>query len=787
MTRAATSRTLVARLAWALALMIPGALVFQPVFGGGPVGAFPALAGVVVGVLVAGVSAWRRWSLLPTVLLLLGAHFLLGGAVALRPTTIAGVVPTLETITSLAAMVVQSWRDLLTVATPAGDFTGPMVVPWFAGLVLSCVAATVMTRTTKPVLGIVVAAAWLVLGIAFGVRDTPAAVFIGVLLGVISMAWLVTAQLTATRDANVEFLANPRSQRGPLLRRAAMAGVVVMLAGGASYAAVAATSDRVDRHVLRDYVAPPLNIADYPTPLAKFRLYETDLKDEVLMTVTGLPSGERIRVASMDTYDGTVYNVSRVSADYVRVGRTIGGQERLGEPAEVRIEIGEYADAWIPLSGTTHRILFDSDDARRQADGLHFNRGTDSSLTTARVGSGDVIHLSVTGRPVPSSADLLGTDPAGPSQLAIPQASGVPDILGGFAGDAITGEGTAYEQMVALEAALREGFFSDGEDGLSRSGHTNERLTSMFSAEMLIGDDEQYASAHSLIANQLGIPTRVVLGFIPPEGLPAGTPWEVRGQDARVWVESHFDRVGWVRFEPTPDRDRTPQTQVPKPRPQPRPMVEPPPNPPEQPAVEPNLATDGVEEEDGKDEESSQLGRYLLIAAVALGALAGLLAPFVAILVAKSRRRAARRSDDHLRSRYAGGWDEVLDRARDLGYAQHDNLTRREAAGELGSVFSTAQLSDLADTLDVGTFAPNEPGAAAADAAWARVDDVVSAMAGSVPWPRRIRARFSLKSIRHRRRLDRQTLQRDRAVAATMEPTTRAARRKSGRKKVHSP
>jgi len=748
-----TWRFVMVRLLWATALLLPGALAFQPTFGGIR-GVLPGLAGVLVGVGIGGVSARRRWTVLPTVLSVIAAYFLLGGPVALRATTSASGLPTVETLRSLSALIVQSWRDLLTVSTPAGDFTGPMVMPWLAGLVIGCITASIMTRSERPLLALLGPGLWLVLGIAFGVRDAPGAVAVGVLLAVVATAWLVWAQLTSTRETNDEFLANPRSQSGPLLRRAALASVVIVIASSLGYVAVAATSERANRQVLRDYVAPPLNLADYPTPLAKFRLYQTDLKDEVLMTVDGLPDNTRLRLATMDTYDGTVYNVSRVTADYVRIGKQIGGQPAEGEPAQVDVQIGVYDDVWLPLAGTTHRAQFDSDDARRQGDGLYFNRATDTALTTARLGAGDVLRLAVSARPEPSSEDDQDRTSLGASQMAVPQATGVPDVLGGFASDAMTGKGSAFEQMAALEAALQEGYFSDGSDGLSRSGHTNERLTSMFSAEMLIGDDEQYATAMALMANQLGVPTRLVLGFDPGDERVPGSPWDVHGSDARVWVESHFDQAGWIRFEPTPDRDRTPQTQVPRPKPQPRPMVEPPPNPPEQPPVEPDLATDGVDEEDG-DEDNLRIGYILLVVTASVLILLALLSPFIFIVVAKARRRRTRRSHAMVRARFAGGWDEILDAARDFGEPQSSSLTRKESARGLREVFTEAPLEGLADLMDTGTFAPGMPAEESADDAWARVEEAVSAMSAAVPWHRRLRAQISLRSLRYRRHLAR--------------------------------
>ena len=76
--------------AWSLlvlAVLFSGPIVmFESVFGGGQ-GAIAALAGVVVGLVVAWAAAKWRWDLLSIVAAVVASHFLFGGAAALRETT----------------------------------------------------------------------------------------------------------------------------------------------------------------------------------------------------------------------------------------------------------------------------------------------------------------------------------------------------------------------------------------------------------------------------------------------------------------------------------------------------------------------------------------------------------------------------------------------------------------------------------------------------------------------------------------------------------------------------
>ncbi len=61
-----------------------------------------------------------------------------------------------------------------------------------------------------------------------------------------------------------------------------------------------------------------------------------------------------------------------------------------------------------------------------------------------------------------------------------------------------------------------------------------------------------YASAMSVMARQLGIPTRVVSGFSHGHFDAQRNVWVVRGDDAHSWVQAYLPTYGWVSFDPTP-------------------------------------------------------------------------------------------------------------------------------------------------------------------------------------------------------------------------------------------
>lgn len=62
---------------------------------------------------------------------------------------------------------------------------------------------------------------------------------------------------------------------------------------------------------------------------------------------------------------------------------------------------------------------------------------------------------------------------------------------------------------------------------------------------------EQIASAMTVMLRSLGIPARIVVGYIPGERDTATGQWLSRGSDAHAWTEVYFPGIGWQAFDPT--------------------------------------------------------------------------------------------------------------------------------------------------------------------------------------------------------------------------------------------
>ena len=160
---------------WAAAvlagLFVPVVVPFELVFGDG-VGALAAGGGVVIGLLIAVAATRWRWDALTTAVAALAGYLLLGGPVALRTTTIAGLLPTAQTLQLLVVQVGTVWKDMLTLTPPAAGYLGPSVLPWLVGLACGLASGLITLRTRHHVAGSLPIIAMGVVGVAWGLAGT---------------------------------------------------------------------------------------------------------------------------------------------------------------------------------------------------------------------------------------------------------------------------------------------------------------------------------------------------------------------------------------------------------------------------------------------------------------------------------------------------------------------------------------------------------------------------------------------------------------------------------------
>lgn len=758
MTRARTPLAQAVDLAAVAALLAVSIIGFGPTFDGPGylVAGFGALA---AGLALAWVGARWRWGVASLAGATVGAYFLLGGALALPATTLLGVIPTLETWRRLAVGTVTSYKQLLTTVPPVAASDGHLIVPFLLVLVAAVLAGSIALRAAHPAWALLPAVALLVGQILLGVAEPAAPLIQGVVLAAVAVAWLAVRQLWVDRSAAVRVAAD--EARAPLRRRRLIAGGLVLLVAGLGGAATAAYASPPNaRYILRDFIVPPFDIRDYASPLQSFRGMVRDDAESTLFTASGLPEDGRVRLAAMDAYDGVVYNVSDAgagSSSAFTPVRSNMSPEAEGTPTTVRVEIGDLDGVWLPDVGAVREIDFDGAREATLRQGAHYNDATGTAVVTAGLAEGDAYTLQTVIPVIPSDTALADV-PFAP--LKMPQQEGVPESLSELGSKAVADAETPIERARALESWLQtDGFFSHGlaDDVYSPSGHGTARMISLFGGDQLIGDDEQYAVAMALIARQLGMPARVVMGWYPDEEEQSSGVFTATGDNLHAWVEIAFTDVGWVPFDPTPDEDNQPSEQNTQPRANPKPQVLQPPPPAQEPADLPPAIAEDRDQNEEDEAGAAWLGAVLAWVGGGLGVLLLLASPFIAMGIVKGARRTKRRTTPRTADRISGGWDELVDNAVDLRVPVAAGVTRAESAAAVGASFAPERVGALAARADADVYGPGDPSVADVEAFWREVDEIVGGMKEQTGFWARLRARLSLRSLRRARAVSRRS------------------------------
>lgn len=779
-----------------LVLLGLGVLALGPAFGDDPRYLVAGVGGVVLGLALAWEGArrgWRAWRMANGAAL---TYLVAGSALAAPQEALGGVLPTLQSLRVIVLGVVLSWKDLLTVAPPVGTASGMLVVPFLAALVCAVVAGTLAWRdrgagwTLVPVLVLFGGC------IALGTDRVSLPAVRGTLLLLVALVWLAyrrdLQRVGATRSL---VLADPVDPTGTTVgrnRRLALGAAMLAVGTLLTLAVTPLVTGGSDRQVLRDVVEPPVDLYAYPSPLTSFRTYVKDSTDDVLFTVEGLPEGERLRLAALDTYDGVVYNVDpQAAGSFSRVGDAArlsgaGGDPASGTRARLSITVGEYSGVWLPAAGDVEGVRLGGPRGEDLGRALYYNDDARTALSTIGVQEGDAYEVDAVFPEKLSDEQLAQYDFA---QLSLPRVVNDPPVIATKSAEYIGSAAEPLERARSLEQVLSaQGYFSNGKDDEARSlpGHGAARMLSLLDADEMVGDDEQYAVAMALMARKADIPARVVMGFYPDwnEVQDPSAPLQITGEDVHAWVEIAFDGAGWVPFDPTPPEDNEPVPPQQQPKSSPKPQVLQPPPPPQEPAeLPPDSAPEAQDAEDREKDLLDELAPVLTLIGLAAIPVVLLVLPLVVVAALKARRRRRRRFTGEPAQRVGGGWSEVLSLATDLGAEPDPRATRRESAAALGASFPSGRSGTavLARRADAGIFGSGQPSDEEVEDYWRSVDASLGELRGSVGYWKRQRARYSPRSLRRERRLRADARRRD-AKGADGPPTSSAAgRRAEGR------
>jgi transglutaminase-like putative cysteine protease len=132
--------------------------------------------------------------------------------------------------------------------------------------------------------------------------------------------------------------------------------------------------------------------------------------------------------------------------------------------------------------------------------------------------------------------------------LALPET--VPARVTNLAWEIVTNQPTEYDRAKAIETFLRSYPYS-----LNLPTPPMDRdVADYFLFDLQTGYCDYYATAMVVLARSVGLPARLVVGFVGGQYDRENNRYLVSEAEAHTWVEVYFAGFGWIPFEPTASR-----------------------------------------------------------------------------------------------------------------------------------------------------------------------------------------------------------------------------------------
>ncbi|MCY7325469.1 MAG: DUF3488 and transglutaminase-like domain-containing protein [Microbacteriaceae bacterium] len=357
------------------------------------------------------------------------------------------------------------------------------------------------------------------------------------------------------------------------------------------------------------------------------------------------------------------------------------------------IDIGNLSSRWLPVPYPPRSIEGVVRDWFWEPGGFSVSSPND----TARGQDYTVESLIV--QPTPEQLLAAGTAVATDFEQYLELPEDLPTVISETAAGIAATTPTNYERAIVLQEFFRSGQFTYSEDAPVEGDYdgTGMNVLATF-LDRRSGYCVHFSSAMAVMARSLGIPARVVVGFLP--GTPAAAEGDgsftVTTHDLHAWPELYFEGIGWVPFEPTPGRgslgDYADVSVVGVPAPVPSAAA------PDAPAPSPSAPLDGadpaVDDSEALASSATQTALPRLLLALLVVAALALLPASVRVLQRTLLARRLRAGE----ATVIDAWDEVLRIAVDFRLPVAITETPRENAAAIGA--SGAALARLLSAVE---------------------------------------------------------------------------------------
>ncbi len=253
------------------------------------------------------------------------------------------------------------------------------------------------------------------------------------------------------------------------------------------------------------------------------------------------------RLAGLDTFEGGDW-VSRGQNAVDERGGTLPGQRPTSGSTQVvnqQFEIQALSGDWAPAAYAPANII---------ASDVQFSwiAETGSLITDGSVSSvSELTYELESVVPLYTSEELRNASTEAPPDIAARYLSiptDVTPLLAELATSVTAGGATDYDRLILLQDYF-QGFDYSLDLGVAIGDPIEQFLNERR------GFCQQFSGTFALMARALNIPSRVAVGFTWGDPVP-GQPgvYQITGRHTHAWPEVYFADLGWVAFEPTPQR-----------------------------------------------------------------------------------------------------------------------------------------------------------------------------------------------------------------------------------------
>lgn len=495
-----------------------------------------ALAGVTAAFIARGVT--RRWSraarIAVTVVAQIGAMTAVIMGQNFADQAVAAIVPTPAIVQQLPGIVDAAIQELVQGSAPLA-MTAPLHVTLALSVLVLVVALDFLLAVTATpvVVGVLVAV----------VSSVPSLVLRQSIDVALFTGWAVL-MLVLLRVRTGEPANRPAPLPRPRMTAAVLVGALTIMTALAVAPAVPTKPSGVGSgDGLR--INPSLDLG------ADLRERDSSIAMTLITTADRAPY---LRVASLSHFDGQVWNPD------VSPARPLGASPNFGEgttgvarvAATTSIRVTGLTGSWLPVPYAAGTV--------RGLDGTwrsHPGNGTISSDNSDIAGQNYTVE-SITVEPTAEQARAARASPAYVSAEFSAVPDGLPPVIAATAADIVAGESNDFDRLVALQNWFRSDFRYSLEAPVAKNfDGTGVDAVAAFLEEQA-GYCVHFAGSFALMARTLGMPSRIIVGYLP--GTPTSqkqegqTVYTVATDQLHAWPEVHFDDLGWVAFEPTATR-----------------------------------------------------------------------------------------------------------------------------------------------------------------------------------------------------------------------------------------